>query len=30
LVVGSDPDKFTDLANEAKLPAERQGTCPKD
>jgi putative metallopeptidase DUF4344 len=30
LVVGSDPGKFTDLANEAKLPAERQETCPKD
>jgi hypothetical protein len=30
LVVGSDPGKFTDLANEAKVPAERQETCPKD
>ena len=30
LVVGSDPGKFKDLANEAKLPAERQETCPKD
>jgi len=30
LVVGSNPGKFTDLAAEVKLPAERQATCPKD
>jgi hypothetical protein len=30
LMVGSDPGKFTDLANETKLPADRQETCPKD
>jgi hypothetical protein len=30
LIVGSRPGKFTDLANEVKLPAERQETCPRD
>jgi putative metallopeptidase DUF4344 len=30
LIVGSSPGKFTDLANEVKLPADRQATCPKD
>ncbi len=30
LIVGSSPGKFTDLANEVKLPVERQETCPRD
>jgi hypothetical protein len=30
LIVGSDPGKFVDLANETKLPPERQQTCPRD
>jgi putative metallopeptidase DUF4344 len=30
LMVGSAPDKFVDLANEAKMPEERQGTCQGD
>ena len=30
LMVGSDPDKFKDLADETKLPEERQGTCQGD
>jgi plasmid stabilization system protein ParE len=30
LIVGSSPGKFTDLATEVKLPAERQETCPRD
>jgi Putative metallopeptidase len=30
LMVGSDPKMFTDLANETKLPADRQATCPRD
>jgi Putative metallopeptidase len=30
LMVGADPDQFTDLANEVKMPAERQDTCAGD
>ena len=30
LLVGGAPDKFTDLANEVKLPKERQNTCRFD
>ncbi len=30
LLVGGSPDKFTDLANEVKLPKERQDTCQFD
>ena len=30
LMVGSDPDKFKDLATETKLPDERQETCLSD
>ncbi len=30
LLVGGAPDKFTALANEVKLPKERQGTCKFD
>jgi len=30
LLVGGAPDKFTDLANEVKLPKERQKTCHFD
>jgi hypothetical protein len=30
LMVGSDPDKFKDLATETKLPEERQDTCLGD
>jgi Putative metallopeptidase len=30
LMVGSDRSKFADLANETKLPPERQQTCPRD
>ena len=30
LMVGSDPDKFKDLANETKLPEDRQESCQKD
>jgi hypothetical protein len=30
LIVGSEPGKFSDLANETKLPPERQQTCPRD
>jgi Putative metallopeptidase len=30
LLVGGQPDKFTDLANEVKIPEERQGTCRDD
>ena len=30
LMVGSDPVKFAELANEAKLPEDRQRTCQKD
>jgi hypothetical protein len=30
LLVGGAPDKFTGLANEVKLPKERQGTCKFD
>lgn len=30
LMVGSDPDKFKKLADEAQLPEERQGTCVGD
>lgn len=30
LMVGSDPSQFGDLANETKLPQERQQSCKKD
>jgi hypothetical protein len=30
LMVGSDPDKFKDLANETKMPESRQKTCRRD
>jgi len=30
LMVGSDPDKFSDLANMAKMPEDRQGSCAGD
>ena len=30
LMVGSDPDKFTDLADRAEMPKDRQGTCQGD
>jgi hypothetical protein len=30
LMVGADPDQFTDLANEVKMPDERQETCAGD
>jgi hypothetical protein len=30
LMVGSDEDKFKDLANESKLPEDRQGSCAGD
>jgi hypothetical protein len=30
LMVGADPDEFTDLANEVKMPEERQATCGGD
>jgi hypothetical protein len=30
LMVGSSPEKFSPLADKAKLPAERQGTCQFD
>jgi hypothetical protein len=30
LMVGSDPEKFKDLANETGLPEDRQQTCPED
>jgi hypothetical protein len=30
LLVGAQPDKFRDLANEVKLPEERQATCRDD
>jgi len=30
LMVGSDRSKFADLADETKLPPERQETCPRD
>jgi hypothetical protein len=30
LMVGSDPDKFKGLADEAKMPEERQKTCKRD
>ena len=30
LMVGSDPALFKDLANQTKLPPERQQTCPND
>lgn len=30
LMVGSDPEQFEDLANEAKMPEDRQGTCQGD
>ena len=30
LMVGSDPKRFADLANEANLPEERQATCAAD
>lgn len=30
LMVGSAPDKFEDLANAAKMPEDRQGTCQGD
>jgi hypothetical protein len=29
-MVGSDPDKFADLADETGLPTERQETCVGD
>jgi Putative metallopeptidase len=29
-MVGSDPEKFKDLANETKLPAHRQQSCARD
>ena len=30
LMVGSDPEKFKSLADEAKMPADRQQTCKRD
>ena len=30
LMVGSDPDKFADLANQVKMPEERQESCAGD
>jgi hypothetical protein len=30
LMVGSDPEKFKSLAEEAKMPEERQNTCKRD
>jgi hypothetical protein len=30
LMVGSDPDQFSDLAEQVKMPEERQGTCQGD
>jgi hypothetical protein len=30
LMVGSDPDKFSDLADQVKMPEDRQGTCQGD
>jgi Putative metallopeptidase len=30
LMVGSDPEKFKDLANETKMPESRQKTCRRD
>jgi hypothetical protein len=30
LMVGSDPDTFSDLADKVKLPQDRQGTCAGD
>ncbi|MEJ0075974.1 MAG: DUF4344 domain-containing metallopeptidase [Alphaproteobacteria bacterium] len=30
LMVGSNPEKFSDLADEARIPEERQGTCRGD
>lgn len=30
LMVGSDPEKFSELANETGMPEERQGTCQGD
>jgi Putative metallopeptidase len=30
LMVGSDPDKFSDLADKVKMPEDRQGTCQGD
>jgi hypothetical protein len=30
LLVGGEPEKFADLADEVKLPKERQGTCQGD
>jgi hypothetical protein len=30
LMVGADPDKFTDLANQVKMPEERQANCEGD
>ena len=30
LMVGSDPEKFKSLADQAKMPEERQKTCKRD
>jgi hypothetical protein len=30
LMVGSDPDKFSDLADQVKMPEDRQGSCQGD
>jgi len=30
LMVGSDPEKFSDLADKVKMPEDRQGTCQGD
>jgi Putative metallopeptidase len=30
LMVGSDPEKFSDLADQVKMPEDRQGTCRGD
>jgi hypothetical protein len=30
LMVGSDPDQFSDLADQVKMPEDRQGTCQGD
>jgi hypothetical protein len=30
MMVGADPDKFTDLANQVKMPQERQDNCAGD
>jgi hypothetical protein len=30
LMVGSDPDQFSDLADKVKMPEDRQGTCQGD